>query len=106
MQTFLDFETRIAELAGKIAELKSINDDDGSVSIADEVTQLEGKLSKSLADLYADLEPWQKTQVARHPDRPHTQDYLDALITEFTPLAGDRKFAEDDAVLGGLGRFD
>ena len=106
MQTFLDFETRIAELAGKIAELKSINEDDGSVSIADEVKQLEAKLSKSLADLYSSLEPWQKTQVARHPDRPHTQDYLDALITEFTPLAGDRKFAEDDAILGGLGRFD
>ena len=106
MQTFLDFETRIAELAGKIAELKSINDEDGSVSSADEVKQLEGKLSKSLAELYADLEPWQKTQVARHPDRPHTQDYLDALITEFTPLAGDRKYAEDDAVLGGLGRFE
>ena len=73
MQIFLDFETRIAELAGKIAELKAINDDDGSVSIADEVKQLEGKLSKSLAELYANLEPWQKTQVARHPDRPHTQ---------------------------------
>ena len=106
MQTFLDFETRIAELAGKIAELKSINDEDGSVSIADEVKQLESKLSKSLADLYADLEPWQKTQVARHPDRPHTKDYLDALISEFTPLAGDRKYAEDDAVIGGLGRFE
>ncbi len=106
MQTFLDFETRIAELTGKIAELKSINEDDGSASIAEEVKQLEVKLSKSLADLYANLEPWQKTQVARHPDRPHTQDYLDTLISEFTPLAGDRKFAEDDAVLGGMGRFE
>ena len=106
MQTFLDFETRIAELTGKIAELKSINEDGGSVSIADEVKQLEVKLSKSLADLYSNLEPWQKTQVARHPDRPHTQDYVDTLITEFTPLAGDRNFADDHAVVGGLARFN
>jgi acetyl-CoA carboxylase carboxyl transferase subunit alpha len=106
MQTFLDFETRIAELQGKIAELKSIGESDGKgVSIADEVKQLEAKLAKSLADLYSDLDPWQKTQVARHPDRPHTRDYISELITEFTPLAGDRKFAEDDAVMGGLGRF-
>ena len=106
MQTFLDFETRIAELQGKIAELKSIGDsDDKAVSITDEVKQLESKLAKSLADLYADLDPWQKTQVARHPDRPHTRDYIAELITDFTPLAGDRKFAEDEAVMGGLGRF-
>ena len=106
MQTFLDFETRIAELQGKIAELKSIGDsDDKAVSIADEVKQLESKLAKSLADLYADLDPWQKTQVARHPDRPLTRDYIAELITDFTPLAGDRKFAEDEAVMGGLGRF-
>ncbi len=106
MQTFLDFETRIAELQGKIAELKSIGEGDGKgVSISDEVKQLEGKLAKSLADLYADLDPWQKTQVARHPDRPHTRDYIAELISDFTPLAGDRKYAEDEAVIGGLGRF-
>ncbi len=106
MQTFLDFETRIAELQGKIAELKSIGEGDGKgVLISDEVKQLEGKLAKSLADLYADLDPWQKTQVARHPDRPHTRDYIAELITDFTPLAGDRKYAEDEAVIGGLGRF-
>jgi acetyl-CoA carboxylase carboxyl transferase subunit alpha len=106
MQTFLDFETRIAELQGKIAELKSIGEGDGNgVSISDEVKQLEGKLAKSLAELYADLDPWQKTQVARHPDRPHTRDYIAELIADFTPLAGDRKFAEDQAVIGGLGRF-
>jgi acetyl-CoA carboxylase carboxyl transferase subunit alpha len=107
MQTFLDFETRIAELQGKIAELKSIGEDgeDGQVSIGDEIRQLESKLAKSLADLYANLDPWQKTQVARHVDRPHTGDYIAELITEFTPLAGDRKFAEDEAVIGGLGRF-
>ncbi|MEE4238206.1 MAG: acetyl-CoA carboxylase carboxyltransferase subunit alpha [Anderseniella sp.] len=106
MQTFLDFETRIAELQGKIAELKSIGEGDGNgVSISEEVKQLEGKLAKSLAELYADLDPWQKTQVARHPDRPHTRDYIAELIADFTPLAGDRKFAEDQAVIGGLGRF-
>ena len=106
MQTFLDFETRIAELQGKIAELKSIGDGDGKgVSISDEVKQLEAKLAKSLAELYGDLDPWQKTQVARHPDRPHTRDYIAELITDFTPLAGDRKFSEDEAVIGGLGRF-
>lgn len=106
MQTFLDFETRIAELTGKIVELKSIGEGEGSVSIGDEVKQLELKLARSLADLYAKLDPWQKTQVARHPDRPHTKDYIKSLITEFTPLAGDRKFAEDEALIGGLGRFD
>jgi acetyl-CoA carboxylase carboxyl transferase subunit alpha len=107
MQTFLDFETRIAELQGKIAELKSIGEDGeyGQVSIGDEIRQLESKLAKSLADLYANLDPWQKTQVARHVDRPHTGDYIAELITDFTPLAGDRKFAEDEAVIGGLGRF-
>jgi len=106
MQTFLDFETRIAELTGKIAELKSIGDEDGSVSISAEIQQLDTKLAKSLAELYAGLDPWQKTQVARHPDRPHTCDYIKALITGFTPLAGDRKFAEDEALIGGLGRFE
>jgi acetyl-CoA carboxylase carboxyl transferase subunit alpha len=106
MQTFLDFETRIAELTGKIAELKSIGDEDGSVSISAEIQQLDTKLAKSLAELYANLDPWQKTQVARHPDRPHTRDYIEALITGFTPLAGDRKFAEDEALIGGLGRFE
>ena len=107
MQTFLDFETRVAELQGKIAELKSLGEDgdEGHVSISDEIRQLESKLAKSLADLYANLDPWQKTQVARHPDRPHTGDYIAELITDFTPLAGDRKFAEDEAVIGGLGRF-
>ena len=107
MQTFLDFETRVAELQGKIAELKSLGEDgdEGHVSISDEIRQLESKLAKSLADLYANLDPWQKTQVARHADRPHTGDYIAELITDFTPLAGDRKFAEDEAVIGGLGRF-
>ncbi len=105
MQAFLDFEAPVAELEGKIAELRALAQGDASVSIADEVKSLEKKASKNLADLYANLEPWQKSQVARHPDRPHALDYIKTLITDFVPLAGDRKFAEDEALVGGLGRF-
>lgn len=105
MHAFLDFEAPVAELEGKIAELRSIAQGDSTVSIADEVKSLEKKASKSLGDLYLNLSPWQKAQVARHPDRPHAVDYIGKLITEFTPLAGDRKFAEDFAIVGGLGRF-
>lgn len=105
MPTYLDFEAPVAELEGKIAELRALAANDKTVSIADEVKALEKKASKSLADLYLNLDPWQKAQVARHPERPHAVDYIEALITEFTPLAGDRKFAEDFAVVGGLGRF-
>ncbi len=105
MQAFLDFEAPVAELEGKIAELRALAQGDASVSIADEVKSLEKKAAKNLADLYANLEPWQKSQVARHPDRPHALDYIKALITDFVPLAGDRKFAEDEAIVGGLGRF-
>ena len=105
MQAFLDFEAPVAELEGKIAELRALAQGDASVSISDEVKSLEKKASKILADLYANLEPWQKSQVARHPDRPHALDYIKALITDFVPLAGDRKFAEDEAIVGGLGRF-
>ncbi len=108
MKTYLDFENRIAELEGKIAELKSIAAEGGEeegVSIDEEVAQIEKKAEKALAELYARLDPWQKTQVARHPERPHCVDYIDALIEDFTPLAGDRKFAEDLAIVGGPGRF-
>jgi acetyl-CoA carboxylase carboxyl transferase subunit alpha len=105
LQAFLDFEAPVAELEGKIAELRALAQGDASVSIADEVKSLEKKASKNLADLYANLEPWQKSQVARHPDRPHALDYIKTLITDFVPLAGDRKFAEDEALVGGLGRF-
>ncbi|MFO1120851.1 MAG: acetyl-CoA carboxylase carboxyltransferase subunit alpha [Hyphomicrobiales bacterium] len=105
MPTFLDFEAPVAELEGKIAELRALAASDKTVSIADEVKSLERKASKSLSDLYQNLDPWQKAQVARHPERPHAVDYIAALVTEFTPLAGDRKFAEDFAVVGGLGRF-
>ena len=105
MPTYLDFEAPVADLEGKIAELRALAASDKTVSIADEVRALEKKASKSLADLYLNLDPWQKAQVARHPERPHALDYIGALITEFTSLAGDRKFAEDYAVVGGLGRF-
>ena len=105
MQAFLDFEAPIAELEGKIAELRALAQGDASKSIADDVKSLEGKAAKILSDLYANLTPWQKTQVARHEDRPHALAYIDALITDFVPLAGDRKFSEDEAIVGGLGRF-
>jgi acetyl-CoA carboxylase carboxyl transferase subunit alpha len=105
MQAFLDFETPVAELEGKIAELRALAQSDAKVSIADEVKALEKKSNKILADLYLNLTPWQKAQVARHQDRPHALNYIEALITDFTPLAGDRKFAEDEAIVGGLGRF-
>jgi acetyl-CoA carboxylase carboxyl transferase subunit alpha len=105
LQAFLDFEAPVAELEGKIAELRALAQGDASVSISDEVKSLEKKAAKNLADIYANLEPWQKSQVARHPERPHALDYIRALITDFVPLAGDRKFAEDEAIVGGLGRF-
>jgi acetyl-CoA carboxylase carboxyl transferase subunit alpha len=105
MPSFLDFEAPVAELEGKIAELRALAAGDKTVSIAEEVKSLEKKAAKSLSDLYQNLDPWQKAQVARHPERPHAIDYIGSLITEFTPMAGDRKFAEDFAVIGGLGRF-
>ena len=105
MASYLDFETTVAELEGKIAELRALAAADQTMSIADEVKALEKKAAKSLADLYQQLAPWQKAQVARHPERPHALDYIKDLISEFTPMAGDRKYAEDFAVVGGLGRF-
>jgi acetyl-CoA carboxylase carboxyl transferase subunit alpha len=105
MQAFLDFEAPLAELEGKIAELRAMAQADPKVSIADEVKSLEKKSAKLLADLYKNLNAWQKAQVARHQDRPHALKYIETLITDYVPLAGDRKFAEDEAVVGGLGRF-
>ena len=104
MRHFLDFEKPIAELEGKIEELRRMSEPDG-INIADEVARLTTVADRQLRTTYAKLTPWQKTQVARHPDRPKAQDYIDELITEFTPLAGDRAFADDAAVLGGMGRF-
>ncbi|HEY2131605.1 MAG TPA: acetyl-CoA carboxylase carboxyltransferase subunit alpha [Acetobacteraceae bacterium] len=101
---FLDFEKPIAELEGKIDELRKMSEPDG-INIADEVARLTDKADRQLRATYARLTAWQKTQVARHPERPHADEYLAALITDYTPLAGDRAFAEDSAVVGGLGRF-
>ena len=104
MRHFLDFEKPIAELESKIDELRRMSEPEG-MNIADEVERLNEKVERQLRQIYAKLTPWQKTQVARHPDRPKAGDYIRALITEFTPLAGDRAFADDTAVLSGLGRF-
>src|SRR5580698_8732539 len=104
MRHFLDFEKPIAELEGKIEELRRMSEPDG-INIADEVARLTTVADRQLRTTYSRLTPWQKTQVARHPDRPKAQDYIDTLITEFTPLAGDRAFSDDAAVLGGIGRF-
>ena len=104
MTTFLEFEKPVAELKTRIADLRD-SADDGSIDIAAEVERVEAKAERQLRDLYARLTPWQRTQVARHPERPHFKDYAAALIADFTPLAGDRNFGEDAAITGGLGRF-
>jgi len=104
MKTFLDLEKPIAELEGKIKELKHLSDS-GEINIVEEVSRLQTKAERLLRTTYSKLTPWQKTLVARHPERPHTSDYLKALFTDFTPLAGDRKYAEDLAIMGGLARF-
>ncbi len=104
MRHFLDFERPIAELEGKIEELRHLSADSG-LNIAEEVGRLEAQASRLLRQSYARLTPWQKVLVARHPDRPHSLAYIAALITDFVPLAGDRAFAEDAAVIGGIGRF-
>ncbi|MCW3475897.1 acetyl-CoA carboxylase carboxyltransferase subunit alpha [Limobrevibacterium gyesilva] len=104
MRHFLDFEKPIAELEGKVEELRKMSEADG-INIAEEVVRLTEKADRQLRSTYARLSAWQKTQVARHPDRPKAKDYLAGLITEYTPLAGDRAFADDAAVVGGLGRF-
>jgi acetyl-CoA carboxylase carboxyl transferase subunit alpha len=104
MRHFLDFEKPVADLESKIEDLRRMSDAD-SINITDEVNKLTEKADRQLRLTYAKLTPWQKTQVARHPDRPKATDYLDALITDFTPLAGDRAFADDAAVIGGIGRF-
>jgi acetyl-CoA carboxylase carboxyl transferase subunit alpha len=104
MRHFLDFEKPLAELEAKIGELRQMSEP-GGLNIADEVARLTEKADRQLRATYARLSAWQKTQVARHPDRPRALHYIASLITEYTPLAGDRAFAEDAAIVGGLGRF-
>src|SRR5688572_5343309 len=105
MPTYLDFETSVAEFEGKIAELRALAAQDQTMSISDEVRQLEKKAAKSLADVYAGLTPWQKAQVARHPERPHSLDYVKRLFSDFTILSGDRAYGDDLAIIGGVARF-
>jgi len=105
VRTYLKFETPIAELERKVQELRTLEGSETSVNIADEIKKLEQKAQAALADTYSKLTPWQKTEVARHPERPHCLDYVADLIQDFTPLAGDRYFGEDEAIVGGLGTF-
>jgi len=103
MRTYLDFEKPIAELESKVAELKAL--EQRSVPIEEELARLETKARDALQATYSELTPWQKTQVARHPERPHFRHYVDTLMQDFTPLSGDRSFAEDQAIIGGIGRL-
>jgi acetyl-CoA carboxylase carboxyl transferase subunit alpha len=104
MRSYLDFEKPLAELEAKIEELRAVQSD-GEVQVGDEITRLESKATQTLRELYEELTPWQKTQVARHPQRPHCLEFINTLISDFVPLAGDRKFGDDDAIVGGFGRF-
>ena len=105
MRTYLDFEKPVAELEAKVEELRAMAATGDAVAVGEEIGRLEAKASVALKELYAELTPWQKTQVARHPQRPHALDYIAGLITDFVPLAGDRKFGDDPAIVGGFGRF-
>ncbi|WP_254492619.1 acetyl-CoA carboxylase carboxyltransferase subunit alpha [Bartonella sp. B1099] len=105
MYNYLDFEKPVADLDGKILELKKISQEKGGLDMSDEIARLEARSQTALRDLYKKLSPWQKTQVARHPDRPHFMDYSKRLLSDVTPLAGDRKFAEDEAIQAGFARF-
>ena len=104
MRHFLDFEKPIAVLEGKIEELRHMSSD-VDINIADEVSRLQERMTREIKSTYAKLGPWDKVQVARHPDRPKTDMIVKQLIDDFTPLSGDRNFKEDHAVIGGLGRF-
>ncbi|GGF56834.1 acetyl-coenzyme A carboxylase carboxyl transferase subunit alpha [Terasakiella brassicae] len=106
MHTYLDFEKPIAELEGKIKELRHVSASGEEINIADEIGRLQNKVERLLQNTYSKLTPWQKTLVARHPERPHTVNYIENLIEDFTPLAGDRLYGEDCAIIGGLGRFE
>jgi acetyl-CoA carboxylase carboxyl transferase subunit alpha len=105
MRSYLDFEKPVAEIEAKIEELRALADNGHGTAIIDEISRLETRASTALKDLYTALTPWQKTQVARHALRPHFGDYCKGLITDFVQLAGDRKFAEDEAIIAGFGRF-
>ena len=103
---YLEFEKPLAEIEGKAEELRALARKNEGMDVTREAAALDRKAADMLRDLYKSLDPWRKCQVARHPDRPHCEDYIGALFTEFTALAGDRNFAEDHAIMGGLARFD
>jgi len=105
MRTYLDFEKAVAELEAKVEELRAFSDAGNTVAIGEEISRLEAKAAGALEELYANLSPWEKTQVARHPQRPHCLDFVAGLIADFTPFSGDRKFGDDEAIVGGFGRF-
>ena len=105
MRSYLEFEKPVADLEGQIQELRALGEKGEAVDVQEEVAKLEAKAAQALLELYQKLTPWQKTLVARHPDRPHCLDYIAALVEDFTPLAGDRAFGEDAAIVAGLGRF-
>ena len=105
MRSYLDFEKSVAEIDAKADELSAILAAGGSPAIADEISRIEAKAKATLKDLYASLTPWQKAMVARHPMRPHFRDYITGLINDFSPLAGDRAFGEDEAIVAGIGQF-
>ena len=105
MTIYLDFEKDLAEIQSKISDLEGLPDSSSSKNIKNEIKLLKSKTVDILSDLYADMSPWRKCQVARHPERPHTTDYINYIISEYTPLSGDRNFAEDLAIVGGLGRL-
>ena len=106
MTNYLDFEKPLAEIEGKAEELRAMARGNDEMDIEDEARALDAKADALLKDLYAKLTPWRKCQIARHPERPHCRDYIEALFSEYTPLAGDRNFADDNAVMGGIARFD
>ncbi|MGR3804400.1 acetyl-CoA carboxylase carboxyltransferase subunit alpha [Marinibacterium profundimaris] len=106
MTQYLDFEKPLAEIEGKAEELRALARTNEGADVSSEAEALDAKAAAMLTDLYKDLSPWRKCQVARHPERPHCKDYIEALFTEYTPLAGDRNFADDLSVMGGLARLD
>ena len=106
MQNYLEFEKPLAEIEGKAEELRALARDNSEMDVEKEAQALDRKAELLLAELYKSLTPWRKCQVARHPDRPHCKDYIETLFTEYTPLAGDRNFADDHAIMGGLARFN
>ena len=105
MRSYLDFEKSVAEIDAKADELSAILASGGSPAIADEISRIEARAQSTLKELYATLTPWQKAMVARHPMRPHFKDYISGLVEDFSPLAGDRAFGEDEAIVAGIGRF-